>query len=331
MHDDPEFPISADAEPARPAVGRPALRNMLADASSGILLFGITPPRQSASSAEIDEIARVTLARLGPLDLDGLVLYDIDDESDRNTDERPFPYLPTIDPGVFHSEHLGDWTGPVVIYRCVGKYLYADLERWLRSADPDRVMSVFVGASSAHKAVHTDLLRAQTLRAEVRPDLLLGAVSITERYTRRRDEHLRMLSKQAAGCAFFISQVVYNVDATKSMLSDYFYACADRHVAPRPVILTLSVCGSAKTLSFLQWLGVDVPRWLDNTLRHAPDPLAESYDQCIANARDLIAFCRRLEMPFGFNVESVSNRKAEIDASAALATELRHMLNRTTA
>jgi len=330
MSEDLGFPISASTGPDRTARGRAPLRQMLADAHSGILFVGITPPRRSASSAQVDEIARITLARLSSLELDGLVLYDIDDEGDRNSNERPFPYLPTMDPAVFHSEHLDDWSGSVVIYRCVGKYHAADLRRWLRSVDPDRVVSVFVGASSGQKVVHTDLPQAHALRAEVRPDLVLGGVSITERYTRRRDEHLRMLSKQAAGCAFFISQVVYDVDATKSLLSDYFYACADRHLTPRPVILTLSVCGSVKTLSFLQWLGVDVPRWLENTLRHAPDPLAESYEQCIANAGDLIAFCRRLEMPFGFNVESVSNRKVEIDASVALATKLRHMLNRGT-
>jgi hypothetical protein len=82
-----------------------------------------------------------------------------------------------------------------------------------------------------------------------------------------------------------------------------------------------------KTLAFLKWLGVNVPRWLENTLRHAPDPLAESYEQCVRNARDLIAFCRRLGLPFGFNVESVSIRKVEIDASVALAVRLRELLS----
>lgn len=309
--------------------GRPSLQEMLAGAHSGVLLVGITPPRRSASYEQIGEIAKVTMARLAHLELDGLILYDIDDESDRNPDMRPFPYLPTMDPAIFHAEHLHEWSRSVVIYRCVGKYPEADLRTWLLSADIDRVVSVFVGASSGQKAVHTDLSQAHALRAEIRPDLLLGGVCITERYTRGGDEHLRMLAKQSRGCAFFISQVVYDVDATKSMLSDYFYACADRRLAPRPVILTLSVCGSMKTLSFLQWLGVDVPRWLEHTLRHAADPLAESYDQCVANARDLANFCRRLGMPFGFNVESVSIRKVEIEASVALAAQLREMLGRS--
>lgn len=301
---------------------RPPLQAMLADTYSGMLLAGITPPRQSASPEQRREIAAVTLARLAPLDLDGLALYDIDDEGDRNPQERPFPYLPTVDPAAFHAGYLGDWHRPVVIYRCVGKYAEEDLRTWLGSVDPGRVLSVFVGASSGHKAVLTSLSRAHALRQEICPDLMLGGVAIAE----RRDEHLRLVAKQERGCTFFISQVIYNTDATKSMISDYCYTCRDRRLAPLPVLFTLSVCGSLKTLAFLKWLGVDVPRWLENELCYATDTLTESYSQCVTNARELITFCRRLGMPFGFSVESVSIRKTEIEASAALAGEVRGLL-----
>ena len=210
MTDHPEISTAVvGARTVAASADRPSLREVLAGAHSGALLVGITPPRRSASHDQIGEIAKVTMARLADLDLDGLILYDIDDESDRNPDERPFPYLPTMDPAVFHAEHLHDWRRPVVIYRCVGKYPEADLRTWLLSADVDQVASVFVGASSGQKAVHTDLSQAQALREEIRSALLLGGVCITERYTRGGDEHLRMLAKQSRGCTFFISQVVY--------------------------------------------------------------------------------------------------------------------------
>ncbi|MFF4551099.1 methylenetetrahydrofolate reductase [Streptomyces sp. NPDC001435] len=302
------------------------LRSRVADADSGVLLFGITPPRLSNTPERIREITAATLARLESLDVDGLALYDIDDESDRNPAQRPFPYLPTIDPAVYHADYLCKWNRPVVVYRCVGKYSQTELRTWLRTADADRLLGVFVGASSKGKAVRTGLSEAQDLRRDVRPDLLLGGVAITE----RPEEHLRLVAKQVAGCAYFISQVIYSADAAKSMVSDYYYACRERDLEPRPVLFTLSVCGSVKTLAFLQWLGVDVPRWLENSLRHADDTLAESYQHCLANARDLIAFCRKLGMPFGFLVESVSIRKVEIDASVALAHELSRLLGRGT-
>ncbi|GAA1891046.1 methylenetetrahydrofolate reductase [Asanoa iriomotensis] len=301
---------------------RPPLARLLAEAQPGVLLFAITPPRRSAPVERVKEIAAVTLDRLAPLDLDGLILYDIDDESDRNPAERPFPYLPTLDPAVYHAEHLGDWDRPVVIYRCVGKYGSRELSDWLRGCDPERVLSVFVGASSGDKPARTDLREAQALRQAVRPDLPLGGVVISE----RTDEHLRMLAKQERGCGFFVSQVVYDVNETKNLVSDYFYACAARGVAPRTVVFTLSLCGSLKTLEFLRWLGVDVPRWFQNSVRHAADPLAESYRQTMAMARDLADFCEHLGMPYGFNIESVSIRKAEIEATTDLAAEVGALL-----
>jgi hypothetical protein len=55
------------------------------------VLFAITPPRQSTPAERLPEIARATVERLDHLDLDGLVLYDIDDERSRNPVERPSP------------------------------------------------------------------------------------------------------------------------------------------------------------------------------------------------------------------------------------------------
>jgi hypothetical protein len=81
-----------------------------------------------------------------------------------------------------------------------------------------------------------------------------------------------------------------------------------------------------RTLDFLRWLGVDVPRWIENDLRHAADPLEASYQQALTTATELIAYCRTLDVPFGINVESVSIRRVEIEASVRLAEALRAQL-----
>jgi hypothetical protein len=295
----------------------------IARRETGLLLFGMTPPRRSSTAEERQRIADVTLERLGQVDLDGLVLYDIADEAERNADERPFPYLPTVDPADFHADHLGAWTKPVIIYRCVGKYPSPAIESWLRAQRPAHVGSVFVGAPSRTAPVLTDLPTAQALWSSVRPELLLGGVAIPERHSTRQQEHRRLIAKQTKGCSFFITQVVYDVNAAKNLVSDYHYGCLEAGLDPVPLIFTLSVCGSLKTLEFLRWLGVDVPRWMENALAHAGDTLSESYDQCLATSHELAAFCDRLDMPYGFNVESVSNRRAEIETSVRLAAHLR--------
>ncbi len=116
---------------------RPGLHSLVAEGRGGILLFGITPPKSSTAPADRARIAERTLERLGHLDLDGLILYDIDDESDRIAEDRPFPYLPTSDPAAFYSEHLGGWTRPVVVYRSIGKYAPDRAQRLARRVGPE--------------------------------------------------------------------------------------------------------------------------------------------------------------------------------------------------
>ena len=77
-----------------------------------------------------------------------------------------------------------------------------------------------------------------------------------------------------------------------------------------------------KTFEFVCWLGVDVPRWVKNDLRRSTNPLASSLEQAQATAVELIEFCRRLDVPFGLHVESVSIRREEIEASVDLAARL---------
>jgi 5,10-methylenetetrahydrofolate reductase len=302
------------------------LITMIEQAQSGLLLYGITPPHEKNPPEKIAEIAEKTLVRINPLEIDGLVIYDINDESDRNSAERPFPYLPMMDPYRYFKDYLKTWRKPAVIYRCVGKYSPSELAAWLQSVRGEDLLTVFVGASSKQQKVQTKLNTAYEIRREVNSNIPLGGVLIAERHIQHQREHLRIEEKRAQGCSFFISQIFYNVDYTKNLLSDYHYYCVDHGLPMLPVILTTSVCGSLKTLEFMKWLGIHIPRWLENEIVHASDPLTESFHQCLHHVDEVIDFCRRLHIPFGFNVESVSNRLVEIEASVELAREIRKRL-----
>ena len=304
------------------------LKNQIEQAKSGILLFGITPPHQNNSLEKIEEIAAKTRERINGMDIDGLIIYDINDENDRNQNERPFPYLPTMDPYVYYSSYLQKIRPPVVIYRCVGKYTESQLTGWLNQIQDQDILSVFVGAASGQQKVSMSLKNAYELRRMVDGKNLLGGVLIAERHSKYLSEHLKIEEKQAYGCSFFISQIFYNIDYTKSLLSDYYYHCKSTDKRMVPIILTVSACGSVKTLEFMKWLGINIPRWLENEIIHSLDPLAESTNQCLNLVEETIAFCRRLKIPFGFNVESVSNRRVEIEASIQLVKEIRKMLGK---
>ena len=106
----------------------------------------------------------ISLTHRMPSAASGLVLYDIDDESDRNPNERPFPFLPTMDPAEYLARDLVGLDVPAIVYRAVRKHTENGLRRWLGEQDPARALSVFVGASSREKAVATSLSRAYDLR-----------------------------------------------------------------------------------------------------------------------------------------------------------------------
>jgi hypothetical protein len=97
---------------------------------------------------------------------------------------------------------------------------------------------------------------------------------------------------------------------------------------PAPFILSFSPCGSLKTMEFMQWLGISFPRWLENELRHSPDILGKSVDLAGKVFEDILAFAADKRIPIGINVESVSIRKEEIDASCELFARLSASLGR---
>lgn len=298
---------------------------LLARARDGVLLYGLTPPRQSSTREQADSIAAAALTRLESVHVDGLILYDVDAEADRTEAPRPFPFMPMMDPADFLDHHLAGWAGSVIVYRAVGKYGADQLDQWLGEADQGRVLTVLVGAASQHQMVRTSLPEAYRRHAALPRPPRMGGVVIAERHAEAGTEHLRMLRKQEAGCEFFVSQICYDLSRTCNLLSDYAHNCRDQGMDLRPVVLTLAPCGSAKTLEFMTWLGIEVPRWLRAEINRG-DPLAASYEHCLLNARALIAFCRRLGLPFGINVETVTNRKVEIDASIDLVREVRDLL-----
>ena len=121
------------------------LIEQIADGTGEFLLFALTPPGSTSAGLRAQEIADATLARLRTLHLDGLILYDIADEAARNPAERPFAFMPTLDPAAFLADNLTSWAAPVIVYRAVGKYSRAELRTWLAAQDPSRVMTAAAG------------------------------------------------------------------------------------------------------------------------------------------------------------------------------------------
>ena len=291
------------------------------------LTYGITPPKASFTEDRRREVAEIQSRRIRTLPIDALVVYDLQDESSRTQAKRPFPFMQAIDPLEYALDYL-DVPQRKIVYRSVSGQDEALLSDWLRRLEAQGGAAVLVGAPSSQQAVRLKLRDAYALCAKAAPALPLGGVLIAERHRQRASEDARVLKKMERGCSLFISQAVYSVTQSKDVLSDLHYRCLAEERPMPPILMTLTPCGSRKTLEFLAWLGISVPRWLQNDLAHADDILEASVEASLSAFNELHAFADAKGFALGCNIESVSTRKAEIEASVEMVYRAAEIMGR---
>ncbi|MGL1933563.1 MAG: methylenetetrahydrofolate reductase [Fibrobacterales bacterium] len=285
---------------------------------SDIILYGMTPPKVGTEETAIAVAANRLATRVSGSDLDGLILYDVQDEKTRTSKPRPFPYMASIDPIDYYTTHLDSIGLSPLLYKCVGKYSDCELKSWVQKAEKIGGAAVFVGMASDDQEVTMTLEDAYIIKERYAPDLLLGAVMIPERHAVLGDEPDRMLKKALNGVSFFVTQMVYNVPSALNALADYKNRFVEVGQPIVPVIFTISPCGSNKTLEFMEWLGISIPDDVREILTSGDDMLVQSLKHCNEVIDELRSFCTAQNIPYGFNVESVAIKKSEVEAAVGL-------------
>lgn len=305
------------------------LRTKFADNSRGVYLFGTTPPKATTTAELASDIADKLLDRLQHVEYDGLIVYDIQDESSRIDMPRPFPYMRTLDPRAYSKLLRDKSEKPIITYKSVSQRDEASFIEWLDEAWNDYGVrdTVLVGSPSSEGDIQLSLNDAYNAIAKHPNHFQLGGVTIAERHASKGNEHERLISKSDQGCEFFVSQAVYNAQATIDMLSSYARKCRENGTKPQRVILTFTPCGSTKTLEFMEWLGISVPEATKFRIMDAHSPLQESIRVCRNNLEQILEAIMPLDIPIGLNIESLTNRKEEIDASIRLFKLLKSIVD----
>ena len=296
------------------------LKDKLLEPASPVLLYGTTPPRAGLDADAVETAATKLAARLASLPLDGVVVYDIQDESGRTDKPRPFAFTGTVDPRSYAALLAARTGKSIIAYKCVGDLDEAGWQAWLdEAASPYGVgfLSI-VGRPTSGVRYPLALSKAIRLAAAHPAGFTVGGVAIAERHTEERSEAARLLAKGIEGCGYFISQTVYHADASIRFLADYARDCRGAGVTPRRIVLTFAPVGREKTMDFLRWLGVRIAPETAAAILGAANPLAKSIEICRDNLRRILAQPYAREIPLGINVESVSINRDEIDASVDL-------------
>ncbi len=297
-----------------------SLQQKIEDPSQGVYLIGTTPPKMGTDKAKVEEIATKLLNRLHRIEYDGVIVYDIQDESSRTNVPRPFPFKHTVDPREYSQllNHLSRLD--VITYKSVAQRGVSEFNEWLDETKKKYELNnlVLVGSPSSNGDIKLSLPNAYQALEQHNENFFLGGVTIAERHASKRNEHERLIEKTGQGCNFFISQAVYDAQATIDLITSYARTCRQQGITPNRIILTFTPCGSEKTLEFMQWLGISVPEATKWRILDAEQPLSESVRICKDNLNLILQSCAGLDVPLGLNIESLTNRKEEIDASINL-------------
>ncbi|MEL0640037.1 hypothetical protein V6260_05380 [Pseudoalteromonas aliena] len=297
-----------------------SLKEKIEDTNQGVYLIGTTPPKIGTDKAQLKTIAEKLLARLHEIEYDGVIIYDIQDESSRTNQARPFAFKQTVDPREYSHLIRNLSAQDVITYKSVAQRGVGEFKDWLSETknDYDLQNVVLVGSPSSLGDIKLSLPDAYKVLTEQSDDFFLGGVTIAERHSSKRNEHERLIEKTAQGCQFFISQAVYDAQATIELITSYARTCKAQGITPQRIILTFTPCGGEKTLEFMQWLGISVPEATKWRMLDADNTLSESVRICRENLDLILKSCAHLDVPLGLNIESLTNRKEEIDASINL-------------
>lgn len=299
------------------------------DINRGVYFIGTTPPKSDTPLEKVESIANKLLERVSDIDFDGLIVYDIQDENSRTNKPRPFPFKYAHDTRLYSSLLNKKSSRPVITYKSVVQSNAEAFNEWANEAWTTYGVKdiVLVGSPSKNNDISLPLSKAYNTLVENENNFFIGGVTIAERHASKGNEHERLIEKHKQGCNFFISQAIYNPQATIDMLTRYVIECKKQGLKPQRLILTFSPCGSEKTLEFIDWLGVSVPEATSLRILNANNSLYESIRICVNSLQQILDAILPYDLPLGLNIESLTNRKEEIDGSILLYKLLRSKMD----
>ncbi len=280
------------------------------------LLFEAVPPVRRANPRSVDALLSKLEAPLRNLHrLSAINIPEVLDENHmgqpfyRNMDPRTFaellrPLVPrdiVVNKVVVHSSSRGAFV------------------RWAReTVVKHQVRNVVLvgGASSLRKYPGPGVVEAAGMvshlyRSLTVPEGLVGSIAIPS----RPHEAERLFTKTLSGVRFATTQILFDTDSLKGLLTEYDRLCREFEIAPLTVIISLAPISDIHDLEFVRWLGAEVPEVVEESLfSHDLEAAKDrSIDIAVRVWKEISSFVRQhgIRVPLGLNVEQVSHHNLE--------------------
>ena len=241
------------------------LRDKILNPSSPVVFFEQVPPaadKLGAIEATLEEVGK-----FGSL-VDAINVPEILDES--RGAERTHRFVPRVEPRLLGARIRSELGTEVVINHVVVHDL--DPIRWFQETEQQAGIQnvILVGGESSRLSHAGPSVRQAAEQArEAGLSVCLGGITIPT----RNQEPERIRAKQAAGLAFFTSQILFDSN-------DIVWLIQRLNGLEARIFLSFAPVSHPGDLKFLRWLGADLPADLDRYLLGG-----SGAETCFARAR----------------------------------------------
>ena len=288
---------------------------------SGLRFFSFTPPKDDISINKLYRLNSRRNNRLKEIEIDGVLIYDVQDENGYGYDSRPFEYKKHLNAFSYADSFCAINTTPQIRFAALDNYSKESLVSDVLQGNNDPL--VLVGSSVNGKSKNSlSLSDAYSVYNSLGRNQPLGGIAIPERHNLKRNEARVMVTKQKSGVNFFISQCIFNPDLMIKLIQDYKNECESLGIKPVTIIMSFTPVLDVKGLQLLEWLGINVPQAFTKEFisSRQRESFVYSYLKCIIIR--LAGIFDYYQVPFGINIESVINKRPEVDFACSLAREM---------
>ena len=199
----------------------------LRNSARPVFLFGLVPPKEGTSIENARESCIKFSSRGAVLATDGFVVYDLQSEVARTSEERPFPFRKCMDAAEYASFFPAVSGKRCVVYKSIIEERKQDFDKWLDNA------CVKYEHNTLNLVGYTGLdLNEAGKMIKRRKNVSFGCVCIPERHTLKGDENLDMVQKSEFGADWFTTQGIFSAGPVSKLLNDYGDICREKGLVP---------------------------------------------------------------------------------------------------
>ena len=283
------------------------LRERISKPGRPVVVYEILPPR--IVDGTIDSYAERISTLLSRTHIDAINIPEVHAEESRGA--RPIEEAKRAEPREF-GRMIQDSVGIEAIVNRVTVLETPETQiEWFRTTHDEYGIDniVLVGGESGQidypgPSVSESSSIIEDLNIRNGAEIFRGGICLPS----RKIESQRLLRKGNDGIEFFTTQVLYCSEDICKMLGHYDRLCSHSGQGPKRVLLSFAPISTEKNLSFLKWLGVEVPVETEQYIIQKESKIKErSIEVSIGVLEEILSHIEEegIMVPIGLNIEHI--------------------------